>query len=261
MQKSAASLRLSLTKAGVDVTKVQSQVVIDLDVSGSFETEHRRGDTTDLVKRFVPWGLVFDMNGEIDVFTFSNGEENAHHVGVVDEKSCDSYVQNNIIGKVPGWNGGTDYSYVLEKNLELFGWIGDEEDGGKPKGFLWSIFGAIFGSDSDKPAAAGIPGRKETGDMDPSLVVFITDGDNGDKDRTRQVLRESQERGDKVFFQFVGYSTDSAHSFSFLQELADTYGNVGLTIVRNLKAFVSQSDDSLNNVMLSDKLVAWLKKE
>lgn len=62
------------------------------------------------------------------------------------------------------------------------------------------------------------------------------------------------------WIQVVGYSSGS-HSFGFLQELEDAYSNVGLTIVRNLKAFTSQTDDAMNDALLTCKLVAWLKKE
>ena len=78
LKKAAKSLRLSLDKAGI-AQDVTAEVIIDIDVSGSFEDEHEDGTTELLLTRLVPWGLTFDPDRKLDVFTFSNGAGSVHN--------------------------------------------------------------------------------------------------------------------------------------------------------------------------------------
>jgi Mg-chelatase subunit ChlD len=92
-----------------------------------------------------------------------------------------------------------------------------------------------------------------------SIVLFITDGDNNDKDRTREVLRASEQRGDGVYFLFIGVSNQGS-TFPFLESIGDEFGNTGLVTIKDLKAFLNQSDDDMNRTLLGDELMGWLKK-
>lgn len=92
-----------------------------------------------------------------------------------------------------------------------------------------------------------------------SIVIFVTDGDNSDKQRTEQVLAESEARKDGVYFLFLGVSNGSK-SFPFINKLGERFGNVGFVAINDVKAFVQQSDDELNQALLGDELLAWLKK-
>jgi hypothetical protein len=82
LNKSAETLRLSLDKAGV-ARGLKAELIFDMDVSGSFEHEHEEGTTSKLIERLVPYGMVLDPDGQMDVFSFSHGGENVHHVGTV----------------------------------------------------------------------------------------------------------------------------------------------------------------------------------
>lgn len=247
MNKSAGALKLSLAKAGI-VTPPQVDLAFVLDVSGSFDDEHRSGITNDLLKRLTPWGMVFDPNQQLDVLTFSNGAARTHHVGTVTPATVDGYVQKHIIDRVPGYNGGTDYSYVIEKTLELFGWKPAPAATPAPQKRSW------WGGAKPAATTATKPVEKKR-----SIVLFITDGDNGDKDRTRQILRESEQRGDGVYFLFIGVSNQGS-TFPFLESIGDEFGNTGLVTINDLQAFVNQDDDAMNQALLGDELLTWLKK-
>lgn len=254
LNKSAQSLQLSLQKAGI-VTPPQVDLAFDLDVSGSFDDEHRDGLTNDLLVRLVPWGIVFDPDKKLDVFTFSNGESHAHYVGDVTPTTCDQYVQRQIIRKVPGYNGGTDYSYVLERNLEHFGWKQPTAAAPVKRS---GMFGGIFGGGS-KPAAQQPTQKKR------SIVIFVTDGDNDpqgyskDKQRTIQVLSESEARKDGVYFLFLGVSQQNAR-FPFIDQLGERFGNVGFVPISNVGRWTQQSDEEINQALLGNELLEWLKK-
>ncbi|HCX22700.1 MAG: hypothetical protein CMB80_08385 [Flammeovirgaceae bacterium] len=249
LEKSKGKLLLSLNKKGINTPPIMD-LAFDLDVSGSFDDEHRDGITQDLLLRLVPWGMLFDPDQKMDVFTFSDGRKRANYVGEITPNNCDRYIQTRIIDEVDGYNGGTDYSYVIEKNLQHFGWL----EGGaflpkKKAGF----FASLFGMEDDCETVAVEQKR--------SLVIFVTDGESFERDqpRMRRVLAESQSRQDEVYFLLIGISNQGV-GFEFLHEIADEFDNTGLVIINDLKNFVRKSDEEINEVLIGDELVAWLKK-
>ena len=248
LNKSAQALQLSLQKAGI-ITPPQVDLAFNLDVSGSFDDEHRDGLTNALMVRLVPWGMVFDPDKKLDVFTFSDGSNHVHYVGDVTPDTCDDYVRRKIIKNVPGYNGGTDYSYVIERNLEHFGWKSTGNAAPAKRGF----FGSLFGGGSSTP--------NESVQKRRSMVIHVTDGEIGDKRdeaRTERVLAESEARKDGVYFLFIGVSNQPS-KFEFIEHLGDRFGNVGFVSIRDVGKWVKQSDEDINQALLGDELLAWLK--
>ncbi len=243
LKKSPETLRLSLDKAGV-AADIKAELIFDMDVSGSFEHEHEEGTTSKLVARLVPYGMVLDPDGKVDVFSFSNGKDHVHHVGTVTPDDCENYIVRNVIDKVPGWKGGTTYSYVLERNLQHFGWLPREKE---REGFFSRFFG---GSTKEAPVSA----KKR------SVVIFVTDGENdpSDEERTMWVLEESEKRGDQVYFLFMG-ACEHTVEFKFLETIAKRFKNTGVVIVRDLDGFVELSDEQLNAQLLGSELLQWLR--
>jgi hypothetical protein len=237
LTKGEQSLKLCLQKSGV-VTPPSADVAFVLDVSGSFDDEHRQGVTDVLLARLVPWGMTFDPDGELDVFTFSSGRQGVARLGAVTPANHEGFVRREVIGRVAGYGGGTDYSYVLEEVLRSFGWARPEV----------SILQRVFGG--GPPAAAA--GRR-------GLVLFVTDGDNADRERTERILAQSQQRGDAVYFLFIGISNQGG-DFPFLRQIGDRFDNTGLTVIRDLRQFTAQDDDALNGALLQPELIGWLKR-
>jgi len=242
LAKSTTALKLSLEKKGI-VQPPVIDVAIALDVSGSFEDEHEQGVTNDLLLRLAPWGLAFDPDRKLDVFTFSDGPRHAHHVGALTATNYENFVRRQIIGKVPGWARGTDYSYVLQKIFQSFGWAAEE---GRT-GFLQRLFGA-----------RSVPAAEAQGPRKRSVVFFITDGENSDQAQTRKVLAQAQREAYEVYVMFLGISNQPGE-FAFIERLGEEFGNTGFLPIRNLKAFVSQSDEALNEALLVPELLHWLK--
>lgn len=242
LNKSAETLRLSLDKAGI-AAGIKAELIFDMDVSGSFEHEHEEGTTGKLIARLVPYGMVLDPDGRMDVFTFSHGEGSVHHVGTVTPDDCEDYIVRNVIDKVPGWKGGTSYSYALERNLQQFGWLPAPATGG-------GFFSRFFGISREAPVA----GKKR------SIVIFVTDGENeqDDEARTIEVLEASERRGDQVYFLFMGACEHNV-DFRFLKHIAKRFKNTGVVIVRDLDGFVDLSDQELNAQLLGPELLEWLR--
>jgi len=246
LNKSAQSLRLSLDKAGV-AADIKAELIFDIDVSGSFEHEHEEGTTSELIERLVPYGMVLDPDGAMDVFTFSDGQETARHVGTVTPADSEGYILRNVVDKVPGWKGGTTYSYVLEKNLQHFGWLPCDENHGA-LGWISRFL--------------GIGGKTEphVHEKKRSIVIFVTDGENhsSDESRTMRVLQESQNRGDNVYFLFIGACEHNV-DFKFLKTIAKQFKNTGVVIIRDLEGFVAKSDEEISAELLGPELISWLK--
>lgn len=240
LEKATGALKLSLEKAGV-IKVPNLEVGVAMDVSGSFDDEHREGVTDSLLTRLVPWGLTFDPDKKLDVFTFSDSAERVQNVGSVDANNYFGYVQDRIIGKVKGYNGATDYSYVIEALLKHFGWAGDTV---KKAGF----FGGLMGKKDEV-----VKGAKKR-----SLVIVITDGDNADKQRTMQVLKQSEDRKDEVYFLFLGISNQGVQ-FPFLDKIGDAFGNTGFKKITNLRQFVQKTDEEINEYLIDNELLTWLK--
>lgn len=240
LEKATTALRMNLQKAGIH-TPPELEVGIALDVSQSFEDEHTDGITNTLITRLIPWALAFDPDKKIDCFTFSDGPRHVHDVGPITVDNLEGFVRNEVIDHVDGWNGGTDYSYVVERFLAHFGWAQVLEKA--------SFIGKLFGQ-KDRIV--------ETGEKRKSLVIVITDGDNSDKARTEQILRESEQRKDAVYFLFLGVSNQGT-KFPFLNKLGDMFGNVGYYGISNLRAFINLSDDEFNEALVTDELLGWLK--
>jgi hypothetical protein len=240
-EAASTALKLNLQKAGIPTPPALDMAFV-LDVSGSFKDEHEDGTTTDLLTRLVPWGLTFDPDKKLDVVTFSNGPASVHAVGAVNVANYEDYVRRHIVGRVPGWCGGTDYSFAIEHVLQTFGWTAAPE---AKRGF----FARVFGGDAAS-APKAVPRR--------SLVVFVTDGENSDKKRTIQTLDASEQRGDGVYFLFLGVSNQPG-TFGFIEELGERFGNVGFVAVRDLARFVALDDDGLNRELIGDELLNWLR--
>lgn len=248
MTKSAAALVLSLSKLGI-ITPPKMELAFNLDVSGSFDDEHRGGLTQSLLTRLVPWGIVFDPDKKLDVFTFGGGESAAHYVGDITPDTTDDYIRKNIIQKVPGYGSSTDYYHVLRKNLLHFGYLQTTPQA-KPAGLLGKLFGG-----KQAPQATTAAEKKR------ALVIHVTDGDNnsGDKVPTQRLLRESQENGDLIYYLFIGCSNQPS-TFKYIADLGEEFNNVGLVTIKDIRQFCELPDDELNKLLIGTELVEWLKK-
>ncbi len=203
LTKSARTIQLDLSKRGVPST-VKAEGIINLDISDSFYHEYVEGTVDILVARLVPYGMVLDPDGKIDVFAYSDGESNAHYIGTVTPAEAENFVRRQIFGKVAGWRGGTSYSYVFEKNLQHFGWLPTDPDQApaqRPR-FWDRVASALFGDDS-APAQPVV--QDEVTEQKRSIVFHVSDGEinHDDYNRAMRLLEDSERRGDNVFFQMI----------------------------------------------------------
>lgn len=242
LTKSATNFTISLKKVGVEKMP-ELEMAVAMDVSGSFDDEHRDGVTNDLVTRLVPWGLTFDPDRKVDFFTYST-RDNVQLVGSVDESNYQNYIKNKVIGKVKGYGLGTGYAPVTRLILQHFGWLPGLA---QSSGFLGGLFGKKKEGQAEKRRA---------------IVFFITDGDNndhGDPEAMMRVMGDADNNGYEVFFVFVGVSNQNV-SFQMLKTLNTKFKNAAFREINDIKGFVAKSDAEINDFFLDSKLVSWLKK-
>lgn len=88
----------------------------------------------------------------------------------------------------------------------------------------------------------------------PNYVIFITDGDNQDKERAEEIISKISHH--PIFFQFIGVGDDS---FDFLEKLDEMGGRY----MDNANFFSVDDINSMSDDALYDKLFAefqsWLK--
>lgn len=193
----------------------KAQVVLALDYSISMGNLYNSGQVQELVERLLPIGMAFDDNGEVDFYLF--------HDGVI--KLPEPLAEGNIPGYINDkvrtkYNmGGTNYAPVIKQITKDFG---------KKKGLL------------------GMGGYQTT-DY-PVYVIFITDGQNGDRAEAEAAIKEAAKTG--IFFQFVGIGRET---FSFLRKLDTMDGrnidNANFFSVENLS---SKTDDELYKLLLTE---------
>ena len=72
------------------------------------------------------------------------------------------------------------------------------------------------------------------------------------------MLQESQDRGDHVYYLFLGFC-DTNPDFKFIRTIAKRFANTSAVIIQDLMGFIALSDEELNARLLRPELLAWLK--
>jgi hypothetical protein len=159
----------------------QARVAVVLDQSGSMRSETKDGTVQSVLERLLPVALQFDDNGELDVWLFDDGYKRMESIS---ERDFYKYVDREILGKRENqlW-GTTSYAPVMRDVFQKYV--------------------------VEEPSHL------------PTLVIFITDGNNDDKTATSALMRELSQYG--IFFQFVGIGNEM---FSYLEELDNLKGRV-----------------------------------
>lgn len=241
LEKRTNDVKLSLEKAGLKNSKVCLRVGLALDKSGSAEDFYRNGQFEELVDRLLPVAANMDDDGTIDTWLFHN---HSMEVGPATPKNYGSFVSKEIMqGKYRNDWGGTNYAPVI-RDIHNF-YFGEQEASVTQK--AGGFFGKLFGKSSTTTEVKPVT-ESET----PSLVFFITDGANSDRNETLRLLDSIKD--EHVYWMMVGVGPESY--FNFLNEIADRYDNVGFVNFPNLGI----SDKQMYDRIISGELTDWINK-
>lgn len=223
----AIDIQKRVEKVGIVLAKkqmknIQAQVKLAIDRSGSMDGLYRNGTVQDVVERMLAIGMTFDMDKSLDVWAFHN---ESFPVKTVKLPIMENYVRKEIEQKIS--SGGTSYAPVLNDIIE------DSKGSAGSKGFLGF-------------------GKREAKAGDPTLVIFITDGENDDPHEAETTIRKAQ--SENIYFLLVGIGRAN---FRFIESMGDKYPNVGFIAIDDISTV---DDEALYEALLNDELATWFQK-
>lgn len=205
---------LNLAKdAGIGGQK--AKVVVCMDYSGSMGPLYSSGFVEQVIERLIPIAMAFDDDQEIEFYIFHQGV--LRILPNVTVENVVGYVQKYIMQHKMGY---TNYAPAINQIISDF-----KADSNnitsigntfvEPKtGFFNKLFGNAGGGSISGGTKAKIP----------AFVMFITDGDNGDKDETTRTMIQAANHG--LFFQFIGIKSRYSEAFNYLRKLDTMSGRV-----------------------------------
>lgn len=223
LAKKAEKAKIVLAKRNIN--NIPCEVGLVTDCSGSMEHNFSSGAVQEVVERVLAIAMNVDRDQKVDSWVF---DTRVKKVETVTPDIIDGYVNKHVLKKC-GW-GGTNYAPALSEAMENF--FPKKSSGG---GFLSGLF-----NKGPQPIDA------------PAFIIFITDGDNGDKRDTIKVIEEAQKYN--IYFQLVGIG---GGSFPFLEKLANDYPNVGYA---NLTSIRDIDDEDLFELLLNDEFAGWVSQ-
>lgn len=233
LDKSVKEVKIVLEKIGF---QEKVQVALVLDISGSMSGLYRNGSVQELVERALAIGINMDADQEIDVYLFG---ERAHHAAPAFRTNIDGFVKKEILNKF-SLEGSTLYSPVMKKVATAFGHMGAPVPTPK-RGLMGKLFG--------KPEPVAPEGPL------PTVVFFVTDGDNFDQKETEAFIRHISDR--PMFWQFIGIGRNN---FSFLEGLDELSGRT----IDNANFFdagdISTISDGILYNRILHELPSWYKE-
>lgn len=242
LKDQTAKVKLSLLKRNV-LTAPIVRVGQALDISGSMTPAYRSGDVAKIVFRTLALANTFDDNGEMDMWAFN---QRSFPLASATPDNFDTFVDDEIVHGV-SVGGGTTYSPCLSAISEFYfpkkGFVASAPVK-VAQGFMSKLFG--------KKAEAVTP---EAPVVDPTtipaLAIFLTDGENDGNDlaKAEAVFRDSQKSAIYWLLMGVGHS-----NFTFLEEMADKYPNVGFVSFEHL----DMSDEELYDGVISQEFIDWV---
>lgn len=215
-------------------TDIKVRVGAAFDVSGSAQGFYSGSHSVmqETIDRLLAVALKFDDNGELDAWLFSNRHWEMPGITM---DNINEYVQKHIANKRDsGMWYGTDYAPILSEIANQY-----------QKAPITEKVKGIFGMFAKKPVAPS--------STDPAMVLFITDGANGDRREAARVLREAASSHVPVYWNMIGIGSPS--EFSFIQEMAGELPNVGFISMSSL----NMTDEQLYEQLISEEFCQWLK--
>lgn len=228
LEKRAEAVGIVLAKRNV-VKAPTVRVGAALDISGSTKPMYNKGVIQETVDRLLAIAMKFDDNGEIDMWSFTEGFD---RLPTANAQDYGHYVVRHILenADVEKW-GATAYAPVIRDMVRFY------FGGADPLALIGKLFGV-------KASGSGAP--------QPAMILFITDGANDDHDATAEILREC--RNKKVYFQMVGVGPE--REFGFIRQMARELPNVGFVNFSSLEI----PDDVIYEALISEEFCSWVKQ-
>jgi hypothetical protein len=248
LKKKSAIVLEKLGLAGL-----QANIVFAIDKSGSMGWEIDKGNVQEQADRFIGVGMNMDPNKSIDIYAFNHGYE---YIGSANESNHKDFLKKKGLRA----SGGTEYAPVMKQIIAKYGTaitpqvVQEEVTKEVEAGFLGKLFGAKSKTVTEVVSKTVMPEDVKPVKI-PTLVFFMTDGDNGDRSETTRVITEAAKQG--IFWQFIGIGNES---FNYLQSLDDLTGryldNADFTKISDVNGI---ADEKLYEAVLKE-FPNWLRQ-
>lgn len=222
--------RVVLEKKNIEY--VEAHVKLATDISGSMYHLYNTGVVQSTIERVLGIGMNIDIHKSIEVFAFGR---NHHEIGTVNEQNADDWV-NRVMMRTIDLENSTYYAGVMQRIISK---VKIPKEPKKP-GFFARLFGAE---------------EEEREDIKPTIVFFVTDGDNFDPEKAEKIIRESSDK--PIFWQFIGVGNES---FSFLRKLDEMEGR----FIDNANFFHLNDLNQISDEQLYERILTefplWLEE-
>lgn len=226
LNKEQDKVRLSLEKATKSTEGVTVQVVLMPDVSGSMSHQYgESGFMNVILQKTIAMSSIIDPDKVVQIIPFSNKAEELGDFGVDKFDNIWKVFQKDV----DYWWGGTNYAAPFKVMME------DRQ----PKKKLFGLFG---GKSEHVP--------------EPTMVVFLTDGQNGGSQREFQQQMEAVLADGHTYVMAIGVG-GSKRDYAHLEQLADDKDNVGFVHITDTKDL---TDDKFYDMILSGEFGQWIKQ-
>lgn len=194
---------------------INCEVASVLDCSLSAEPFYTNGFYQSVVERCLPIAMVVDNDKKIDSWIFDTRFKKMLTITV---DNISNYI-NNFVKRHCTW-GGTLYTPVLEDVLKTFK--------AEKHWLLW-----------------------KKSKRSPVLVLFYTDGENGDTGNFTKFLLNTTR--DNLFIQIIGIGI-SDNIKEKMSTIARSHHHVGFIAMDTIKAI---DDEDLYDGLISNKFITW----
>jgi len=237
LQKTA---KLSLAKHGVEADgKGGVKVRLVLDHSGSMHSWYQAGAVQRLTEQVLGLASTLDDDGTIETWYFESKVSNAYEV-CLNPTSSGEKAQRRRWGRRPT---------VAELDPYYIGWV----DRSHPL--------QHWGSTNYEAALkAPVKFQKDSGDEEPALVIFQTDGAPDSAIKARDMIRSLS--GENTFFAFVVFGNENDSVGDFMESLDTMTGrvrdNVSAFFTGDLNRYATLSDEEVYDGVLTEFVKKWL---
>lgn len=224
----------ALEKVGLE--KLVAQVAAIFDVSGSTEDLYKFGTMQEALNVISAIAFNLDDNENLDTYIFG---DNCIQIQSVIPSNYSNFIKQEIINKK--LIGGSTYYYKFVQQL-----IDDYFNKETPNQNVFKgLFQKVFGKKNTD--------CNETENDFPVFAIVLTDGEDLDQEKTKEILNQYTNKN--IFWQFIGIG--NAKQFDFIKSLSQQHGNIGFSNVQDL---AKTKNEALLEQLISGKFAGWIKK-
>jgi hypothetical protein len=140
------------------------------------------------------------------------------------------FVNTEIVKKVSA--GGTQYGPVMQDIID--------DSAPQSKSSAGSLLTSLFGK------------QTKSEKRDPTLAIFITDGENSDRTSAKTIFKESLNKD--IYWVLIGIG----HSdFSYIQNIGDDFPNATFLPIDDIKSI---DDEDLYDGIICEEFAQWVSK-